>query len=138
MKGIFKSKPRTPAELVRATRELLAFVDTSPVSRETKKEEKVCSFAFDPHPPYMNSLMGMCVRKSYVHMCPDVSLYALYICLAIYFMHICCYLCILVLCVCMCACMHACFQCLHVCAIHVVCVWIYLENNSTVEHQFGN
>ena len=41
MKGIFKSKPRTPAELVRATRELLAYVDTFPVSRETKREEKV-------------------------------------------------------------------------------------------------
>lgn len=41
MKGIFKSKPRTPAELVRGTRELLSYVDTSTVSREAKREEKM-------------------------------------------------------------------------------------------------
>jgi len=41
MKGLFKSKPRTPADVVRQTRDLLLFVDRSPETRESKREEKV-------------------------------------------------------------------------------------------------
>ncbi|KAH7404860.1 hypothetical protein KP509_15G047500 [Ceratopteris richardii] len=41
MKGIFKSKPRTPAELVRSTRELLAYVDMPTLSKDGKREEKM-------------------------------------------------------------------------------------------------
>lgn len=41
MKGIFKSKPRTPAELVRGTRELISYIQASPVSRDPKREEKM-------------------------------------------------------------------------------------------------
>ncbi|CAL9083229.1 unnamed protein product [Musa acuminata var. zebrina] len=41
MKGLFKSKPRTPAEIVRHTRELLIYVDLNSNSRDTKREEKV-------------------------------------------------------------------------------------------------
>ncbi|RZS18539.1 hypothetical protein BHM03_00050831, partial [Ensete ventricosum] len=41
MKGLFKSKPRTPADIVRHTRELLIYVDLNSNSRDTKREEKV-------------------------------------------------------------------------------------------------
>ncbi|XP_072990396.1 putative MO25-like protein At5g47540 isoform X2 [Typha latifolia] len=41
MKGLFKSKPKTPAEVVRQTRELLVYVDISSKSREPKREEKM-------------------------------------------------------------------------------------------------
>lgn len=44
MKGLFKSKPRTPADLVRQTRDLLLYADRStslPDLRESKREEKV-------------------------------------------------------------------------------------------------
>lgn len=41
MKGLFKSKPRTPVEVVRHTRELLIFVGSSQDVRESKREEKV-------------------------------------------------------------------------------------------------
>lgn len=41
MKGIFKTKPRTPLELIRSTRELLAYVDGSLLPREGKREEKM-------------------------------------------------------------------------------------------------
>lgn len=41
MKGLFKSKPRTPVEVVRHTRELLIFVGSSQEVRESKREEKV-------------------------------------------------------------------------------------------------
>ncbi|CAL9065205.1 putative MO25-like protein At5g47540 [Musa acuminata AAA Group] len=41
MKGLFKSKPRTPAEIVRHTRELLIYVDLNSNSRDTKREEKM-------------------------------------------------------------------------------------------------
>ncbi|KAG9443616.1 hypothetical protein H6P81_014956 [Aristolochia fimbriata] len=41
MKGLFKSKPKTPAELVRQTRDLLAFIDLNSNPREGKKEEKM-------------------------------------------------------------------------------------------------
>ncbi|XP_077232545.1 putative MO25-like protein At5g47540 [Tasmannia lanceolata] len=41
MKGLFKSKPRTPAELVRLTRELLLYVDINSNSKEAKREEKM-------------------------------------------------------------------------------------------------
>ena len=42
MKGLFKSKPKTPADLVRQTRDLLIYVDRGPdATRETKREEKV-------------------------------------------------------------------------------------------------
>ncbi|KAJ8499388.1 hypothetical protein OPV22_009940 [Ensete ventricosum] len=41
MKGLFKSKPRTPADIVRHTRELLIYVDLNSNSRDTKREEKM-------------------------------------------------------------------------------------------------
>ncbi|KAL1320366.1 hypothetical protein HN51_065101 [Arachis hypogaea] len=42
MKGLFKSKPRTPVDVVRQTRELLLFVDQSAAdTRESKREEKM-------------------------------------------------------------------------------------------------
>ncbi|KAF6161921.1 hypothetical protein GIB67_014123 [Kingdonia uniflora] len=41
MKGLFKSKPRTPAETVRLTRELLIYADINSNSREAKREEKM-------------------------------------------------------------------------------------------------
>lgn len=46
MKSLFKSKPKTPADLVRQTRDLLIFVDHGgPETKESKREEKVfCSF----------------------------------------------------------------------------------------------
>lgn len=43
MKGLFKSKPRTPADLVRQTRELLAYVEAP--AREPKREEKMAELA---------------------------------------------------------------------------------------------
>eukprot|EP00250_Pteridium_aquilinum_P026418 c32979_g1_i1 orf=858-1880(-) len=41
MKGIFKTKPRTPSELIRNTRELLAYVDMPSASRDGKREDKM-------------------------------------------------------------------------------------------------
>ncbi|XP_057954675.1 putative MO25-like protein At5g47540 isoform X2 [Malania oleifera] len=41
MKGLFKSKPRTPAELVRQTRDLLIYADRNTETREHKREEKM-------------------------------------------------------------------------------------------------
>lgn len=41
MKGIFKSKPRTPADIVLQTRDLLVYVDRTPISGDPKLEEKV-------------------------------------------------------------------------------------------------
>lgn len=41
MKGLFKSKPKTPADLVRQTRELLMYVERVNDTREGKREEKV-------------------------------------------------------------------------------------------------
>lgn len=41
MKGLFKSKPRTPVELVRQTRDLLIYADRSSDGRESKREEKI-------------------------------------------------------------------------------------------------
>ncbi|XP_042417438.1 putative MO25-like protein At5g47540 [Zingiber officinale] len=41
MKGLFKSKPRTPADIVRHTRELLIYIDLNWNSRDTKREEKM-------------------------------------------------------------------------------------------------
>ncbi|KAG6535057.1 hypothetical protein ZIOFF_000011 [Zingiber officinale] len=41
MKGLFKSKPRTPAELVRQTRDLLAYVDANPNPRNGKRDDKM-------------------------------------------------------------------------------------------------
>ena len=44
MKGLFKSKPRTPADVVRQTRDLLIYVDQSSSSlSDSKREEKVGS-----------------------------------------------------------------------------------------------
>ncbi|KAI3741011.1 hypothetical protein L1987_58675 [Smallanthus sonchifolius] len=40
MKGLFKSKPKTPVDVVRQTRDLLIFADCNPDSRESKREEK--------------------------------------------------------------------------------------------------
>lgn len=45
MKALFKSKPKTPADLVRQTRDLLMYADRTSDTRETKREEKVdCCF----------------------------------------------------------------------------------------------
>ncbi|MBA0868615.1 hypothetical protein Goshw_016363 [Gossypium schwendimanii] len=41
MKGLFKSKPRTPVDIVRQTRDLLSFAARSSESRESKREEKM-------------------------------------------------------------------------------------------------
>jgi hypothetical protein len=41
MKGLFKSKPRTPADVVRQTRELLIFIDLNSNISGAKREEKV-------------------------------------------------------------------------------------------------
>ncbi|KDP29887.1 hypothetical protein JCGZ_18456 [Jatropha curcas] len=41
MKGLFKSKPRTPVELVQQTRELLNFAHLNKETRERKREEKM-------------------------------------------------------------------------------------------------
>lgn len=41
MKGLFKSKPKTPADLVRQTRDLLIIADRNPNNRDTKREDKV-------------------------------------------------------------------------------------------------
>ncbi|KAK6133207.1 hypothetical protein DH2020_033043 [Rehmannia glutinosa] len=42
MKALFKSKPKTPADLVRQTRDLLIFVDRGgPDTKENKREEKM-------------------------------------------------------------------------------------------------
>ncbi|KAF7150701.1 hypothetical protein RHSIM_Rhsim02G0100800 [Rhododendron simsii] len=42
MKSLFKSKPKTPVDLVRQTRELLVYADlNSPDTREIKREEKM-------------------------------------------------------------------------------------------------
>ncbi|CAM8940525.1 unnamed protein product [Rhodiola kirilowii] len=41
MKGLFKSKPKTPAEIVRLTRDLLILLDRGFDARESKREEKM-------------------------------------------------------------------------------------------------
>ncbi|KAM1008991.1 hypothetical protein ACFX2J_005336 [Malus domestica] len=41
MKGLFKSKLRTPADIVRQTRDLLVYAQRAPDSRESKREEKM-------------------------------------------------------------------------------------------------
>ncbi|GAV65235.1 Mo25 domain-containing protein [Cephalotus follicularis] len=42
MKGLFKSKPRTPTDIVRQTRDLLIYTDCdSPDSRDSKREDKM-------------------------------------------------------------------------------------------------
>ncbi|RVW33600.1 putative MO25-like protein [Vitis vinifera] len=41
MKGLFKSKPRTPVEVVRQTRDLLIYANRSSDTRESKREEKM-------------------------------------------------------------------------------------------------
>ncbi|KAG6507675.1 hypothetical protein ZIOFF_033026 [Zingiber officinale] len=41
MKGLFKPKPRTPADIVRHTRELLVYIDLNANSRDPKREEKL-------------------------------------------------------------------------------------------------
>nr|XP_016506019.1 PREDICTED: putative MO25-like protein At5g47540 [Nicotiana tabacum] len=41
MKGLFKSKPKTPVDLVRQTRDLLMFLERAADTRETKKDEKM-------------------------------------------------------------------------------------------------
>ncbi|XP_008811324.1 putative MO25-like protein At5g47540 [Phoenix dactylifera] len=45
MKGLFKSKPRTPADVVRQTRELLIYVDVNWNSRDAKREEKMAELS---------------------------------------------------------------------------------------------
>jgi len=46
MKGLFKSKPRTPADVVRQTRDLLLVLDRNSETRESKREEKVPLFSY--------------------------------------------------------------------------------------------
>ncbi|KAA8520188.1 hypothetical protein F0562_014444 [Nyssa sinensis] len=41
MKGLFKSKPKTPVDLVRQTRDLLIYADSNSDTRESKREEKM-------------------------------------------------------------------------------------------------
>ncbi|XP_061344326.1 putative MO25-like protein At5g47540 isoform X2 [Gastrolobium bilobum] len=41
MKGLFKSKPRTPVDVVRQTRDLLLYIDRSSESRDNKRDEKM-------------------------------------------------------------------------------------------------
>lgn len=41
MKGLFKSKPRTPVDVARQTRDLLIFADLHGDARESKREEKM-------------------------------------------------------------------------------------------------
>ncbi|KAH7560959.1 hypothetical protein JRO89_XS10G0147100 [Xanthoceras sorbifolium] len=41
MKGLFKSKPRTPADVVRQTRDLVMFAGRNNDTRESKREEKI-------------------------------------------------------------------------------------------------
>ncbi|KAK9133037.1 hypothetical protein Scep_012565 [Stephania cephalantha] len=49
MKGLFKSKPKTPAELVRQTRDLLIYLDLNSASaapgKEAKREEKMAELS---------------------------------------------------------------------------------------------
>ncbi|XP_042520522.1 putative MO25-like protein At5g47540 isoform X1 [Macadamia integrifolia] len=45
MKGLFKSKPRTPVEVVRLTRELLIFADRNGSTREDKRQEKMAELS---------------------------------------------------------------------------------------------
>lgn len=46
MKGLFKSKPKTPADVVRQTRDLLLYAQRVPSdSRESKRDEKVRVFS---------------------------------------------------------------------------------------------
>ena len=50
MKGLFKSKPRTPVDVVRQTRDLLLFVDRNAAeTRESKREEKVLLYISFPN-----------------------------------------------------------------------------------------
>lgn len=41
MKGLFKSKPQTPADIVRQTRELLIYANRDPDPRDNKRDEKM-------------------------------------------------------------------------------------------------
>ncbi|KAI0525012.1 hypothetical protein KFK09_004402 [Dendrobium nobile] len=41
LKGLFKSKPRTPAEIVRQTRNLLVYMDMKSNTHDVKREEKI-------------------------------------------------------------------------------------------------
>jgi hypothetical protein len=61
MKGLFKSKPRTPADLVRQTRELLGYVDAS--ARELKREEKVRALHFSSLFWKLGSKIGIVLLK---------------------------------------------------------------------------
>eukprot|EP00249_Psilotum_nudum_P016491 c25850_g3_i1 orf=277-1311(+) len=45
MKALFKAKPRTPAQLVRATSEVLALIDILVASRDPKRDEKLAELA---------------------------------------------------------------------------------------------
>ncbi|XP_071715055.1 putative MO25-like protein At5g47540 [Rutidosis leptorrhynchoides] len=42
MKGLFKSKPRTPVELVQHLRHLLPYTSPNHAERKTKRQEKIC------------------------------------------------------------------------------------------------
>ncbi|KAL5575892.1 hypothetical protein UlMin_017591 [Ulmus minor] len=45
MKGLFKSKPRTPVEIVRQSRDLLIYFDSETEPRESKREDKMAELS---------------------------------------------------------------------------------------------
>lgn len=45
MKALFKSKPKTPADVVRQTRDLLVYADRAPDNRDSKREEKMAELS---------------------------------------------------------------------------------------------
>ncbi|XP_050107315.1 tonoplast dicarboxylate transporter-like isoform X1 [Malus sylvestris] len=53
MKGLFKSKPRTPADIVRQTRDLLVYAQRAPDPRESKREKKG---------PLLSTVICLCVN----------------------------------------------------------------------------
>jgi hypothetical protein len=67
MKGLFKSKPRTPVDIVRQTREGLVQLDLHSGSRsgDAKREEKVRSGL--THPLYRDFV------ASIPHLCPRAN-----------------------------------------------------------------
>lgn len=60
MKGLFKPKPRTPADVVRQTRDLLIFASTDPPdTKESKREDKVPPFLLYAFLTFLS-----CIRSS--------------------------------------------------------------------------
>ncbi|RXH85827.1 hypothetical protein DVH24_016880 [Malus domestica] len=59
MKGLFKSKPRTPADIVHQTRDLLVYAQRAPDPRESKREEKNLSILLGP---LLSTVICLCVN----------------------------------------------------------------------------